>query len=116
MRATIMPSAHEVRIDNVPDAAIVEPTDAIIRVTRACICGSDLWPFNDGPNVAGQRMGHEAIGVVQDVGSDVHTIPPPASTATSSATASSTERRPRRYASPSRTARSTRSTLRKTMR
>ena len=74
MRATIMPKAHDVRIDNVPDPAIVEPTDAIIRVTRACICGSDLWPYNDGPNVEGQRMGHEAIGVVEDVGSDVHTV------------------------------------------
>ena len=74
MRATIMPKAHDVRIDNVPDAAIVEPTDALIRVTRACICGSDLWPYNDGPNVEGQRMGHEAIGVVEDVGSAVQTI------------------------------------------
>jgi hypothetical protein len=74
MRATIMPKAHDVRIGNVPDAAIVEPTDAIIRVTRACICGSDLWPYNGGPNVEGQRMGHEAIGVVEDVGSDVRTI------------------------------------------
>ena len=74
MRATIMPKAHEIRIANVPDAAIVEPTDAVIRVTRACICGSDLWPYNGGPNVEGQRMGHEAIGVVEDVGSDVQTI------------------------------------------
>ena len=74
MRATIMPKAHDVRIDNVPDAAIQEPTDAVIRITRACICGSDLWPYNDGPNVEGQRMGHESIGVVEDVGSEVHTI------------------------------------------
>ena len=74
MRATVMPKAHEVRIDNVPDAAIIEPTDALIRVTRACICGSDLWPYNGGPNVAGQRMGHEAIGVVEDVGSEVRRI------------------------------------------
>ena len=74
MRATIMPAAHDVRIDNVPDAAILEPTDAVIRVTRACICGSDLWPFNGGPNVAGQRMGHEAIGVVEEVGGDVQRI------------------------------------------
>jgi threonine dehydrogenase-like Zn-dependent dehydrogenase len=74
MRATIMPRAHEVRIDNVPDAAIVDPTDAVIRVTRACICGSDLWPYNGGPNVENQRMGHEAIGVVEDVGSDVQRI------------------------------------------
>src|SRR3954466_3442417 len=69
-----MPKAHDVTIENVPDAAIKEPTDAVIRITRACICGSDLWPYNGGPNVEGQRMGHEAIGVVEDVGSDVRTI------------------------------------------
>jgi hypothetical protein len=74
MRATVMPRAHEVLIENVPDATIIEPTDAVIRVTRACICGSDLWPYNGGPNEAGQRMGHEAIGVVEDIGSAVQTI------------------------------------------
>src|SRR3954447_6812949 len=74
MRATIMHKAHDVRIENVPDAAIKEPTDAVIRITRACICGSDLWPYNDGPNVAGQRMGHEAIGIVEEVGSEVRTV------------------------------------------
>jgi threonine dehydrogenase-like Zn-dependent dehydrogenase len=74
MRATVMHKAHDVSIENVPDAAIVEPTDAVIRITRACICGSDLWPYNGGPNVQGQRMGHEAIGVVEDVGSDVQRI------------------------------------------
>ena len=47
--------------------AIVEPTDAVIRVVRACICGSDLWPYNDMPqSETGQSMGHEAIGVVED--------------------------------------------------
>lgn len=74
MRATIMHKAHDVRIGNVPDAAIQHPTDALIRITRACICGSDLWPYNGGPNVEGQLMGHESIGVVEDVGSDVHNI------------------------------------------
>jgi threonine dehydrogenase-like Zn-dependent dehydrogenase len=44
MRATIMVAAGDVRIENVPDATIVDPTDAVMRVTRACICGSDLWP------------------------------------------------------------------------
>jgi threonine dehydrogenase-like Zn-dependent dehydrogenase len=74
MRAIIMPKAHEVRVANVPDAAIQNPADAVIRITRACICGSDLWPYNGGPNVEGQRMGHEAIGVVEEVGSEVRTI------------------------------------------
>lgn len=76
MRATIMHGTQDVRIGNVPDASILKPTDALIRITRACICGSDLWPYNGGPNVAGQQMGHEAIGVVIDVGSDVQRIKP----------------------------------------
>jgi threonine dehydrogenase-like Zn-dependent dehydrogenase len=74
MRATVMHKAHDVTIENVPDAAIQQPTDAVIRITRACICGSDLWPYNGGPSVEGQRMGHEAIGVVEDVGNDVQRI------------------------------------------
>lgn len=74
MRATVMHKAHDVTIEDVPDAAIVEPTDAVIRITRACVCGSDLRPYNDGPNVEGQRMGHEAIGVVEDVGGGVQRI------------------------------------------
>jgi threonine dehydrogenase-like Zn-dependent dehydrogenase len=72
MRATIMYGAGDVRVENVPDPSIVDPTDAIVRVTRACICGSDLWPYNDMPrSETGQGMGHEAIGVVEAVGSAV---------------------------------------------
>ncbi|MEA2242350.1 MAG: hypothetical protein QOD24_1906, partial [Solirubrobacteraceae bacterium] len=59
----------------VPDARIAEPTDAVVRVTRACICGSDLWPYTSlEPTETGRRMGHEAIGVVEDVGADVRTL------------------------------------------
>ncbi len=77
MRATVMYGAGDVRIENVPDPAIIERTDAIIRVVRACICGSDLWPYNDMPtSETGRSMGHEAIGVVTDVGSDVGTVKP----------------------------------------
>ena len=47
MRATLMYAAGDVRVEDVPDPSIVEPTDAIIRVTSACICGSDLWPYAD---------------------------------------------------------------------
>ena len=62
MRATVMYGAHDVRVDTVPDASIVEPTDALVRVTRACICGSDLWPYNSmAPNEIGNRMGHELL-------------------------------------------------------
>ena len=75
MRATVMFGAGDVRIENVPDARLVEPTDALLRVTRACICGSDLWPYNQMEHSAsGQRMGHEFIGVVDAVGADVRTV------------------------------------------
>jgi threonine dehydrogenase-like Zn-dependent dehydrogenase len=67
--------AGDVQIENVPDATIVNPTDAVIRITRACICGSDLWPYNElEPTPAGRPMGHEAIGVVEAVGADVRTV------------------------------------------
>ena len=75
MRATVMHSAGDVRIEDVPDAGLVEPTDALIRVTRACICGSDLWPYkNMEPTDGGRPMGHEAIGVVEEVGAEVGTV------------------------------------------
>jgi threonine dehydrogenase-like Zn-dependent dehydrogenase len=75
MRATMMYGAGDVRLENVPDPTIVDPTDAILRVVRACICGSDLWPYNDMPkSETGQSMGHEAIGLVEAVGKDVRTI------------------------------------------
>jgi threonine dehydrogenase-like Zn-dependent dehydrogenase len=70
-----MYSAGDVRIEDVPDPSIVEPTDAILRVTRACICGSDLHPYHHMErSETGTRMGHEAIGVVEDVGSQVTKI------------------------------------------
>src|SRR5919109_841663 len=75
MRATLMYGAGDVRIEHVPDAGIVEPTDALVRVTRACICGSDLWPYKTMEHSeTGRRMGHEAIGVVEAAGGDVHTL------------------------------------------
>ena len=75
MRATVMYSAGDVRIENVPDPKIIEPTDAVIRVTRACVCGSDLWPYQKMEHSeTGRVMGHEAIGVVEDVGAEVRTI------------------------------------------
>src|SRR5437762_6547044 len=75
MRATVMYGAHDVRVETVPDARIVEATDALVRVTRACICGSDLWPYNSMPtSETGNRMGHEFIGVVESIGTDVRTV------------------------------------------
>jgi threonine dehydrogenase-like Zn-dependent dehydrogenase len=75
MRATVLYGAGDVRIENVPDPAVQEPTDAIIRVARACICGSDLWPYKTMQHSdRGRVMGHEAIGVVEAVGTDVRTL------------------------------------------
>src|ERR687885_438013 len=75
MRGAIMYSAGDVRVEDVADPAIVESTDAIVRVTSACVCGSDLWPYADMErSEAGNPMGHEAIGVVEDVGADVATL------------------------------------------
>lgn len=75
MRATLMYSAGDVRVENVPDSIIKLPTDALVRIAASCICGSDLHPYSsmaaaDGP----ARMGHEFIGVVEDTGSEVTTV------------------------------------------
>jgi len=72
-----MYGAGDVRIENVTDPRIINSTDAIVEVTRACICGSDLWPYQEmEPGDAGRVMGHEAIGVVESVGADVRSIKP----------------------------------------
>jgi len=77
MRATLMYGPGDVRVESVPDARIVEPTDALLTVTRACICGSDLWPYKSmEPSEKGRRMGHEFIGVIEAVGREVRTIKP----------------------------------------
>ena len=72
-----MYGAGDVRIENVADAKLIEATDALVRVTRACICGSDLWPYTqmtaDDPS---RVMGHEAIGVVDAIGAGVRTLKP----------------------------------------
>src|SRR5213596_3220515 len=75
MRATVLYGAGDVRVENVPDARLIEPTDALVTVSRACICGSDLWPYQlMKPGEPPRRMGHEAIGVVEAVGSGVRTL------------------------------------------
>jgi threonine dehydrogenase-like Zn-dependent dehydrogenase len=75
MRATVMFGAGDVRIETVPDARVIEPTDALVTVTRACICGSDLWPYKSMERSdTGRVMGHEAIGVVESVGDEVRAV------------------------------------------
>ena len=72
MRATVLYKAGDVRVEDVPDPGLHEPTDAIVRITQACICGSDLWPYQSMPvSGEGRRMGHEFIGVVEELGSGV---------------------------------------------
>jgi threonine dehydrogenase-like Zn-dependent dehydrogenase len=75
MQATIIYGAGDVRVETVPDARVIEPTDALVAVTRACICGSDLWPYKTMErSETGRVMGHEAIGVVEAVGADVRIV------------------------------------------
>jgi threonine dehydrogenase-like Zn-dependent dehydrogenase len=72
MRATVMYGAGDVRVENVPDPVIRQPGDAIVRVLRSCICGSDLWPYRSMPASGhGRRMGHEFLGIIEDTGADV---------------------------------------------
>lgn len=72
MKATLIYGAGDVRIEEVPDPTLREPTDALVRVLRSCICGSDLWPYGSKKSSdQGDRIGHEFLGVVEDTGSDV---------------------------------------------
>jgi len=72
MRATLIYGAGDVRVEDVPDPTLQEPTDALVRVLQACVCGSDLWPYRSmAASEQGSRMGHEFLGVVEDVGSEV---------------------------------------------
>jgi threonine dehydrogenase-like Zn-dependent dehydrogenase len=72
MRATLMYGAGDVRVETVPNPTIQLPTDAIVRVVAGCICGSDLWPYASKPaSDDGARMGHEFVGIVDELGSDV---------------------------------------------
>jgi threonine dehydrogenase-like Zn-dependent dehydrogenase len=77
MRGAVLYAPGDVRVEERDDPKIIEPTDAIIRLSATCVCGSDLWPYRgiapvDGPS----PMGHEYVGIVQEVGSQVTTIAP----------------------------------------
>ena len=77
MRAAVLHAPGDVRVEDRPDPTIEKPTDAVIRVTAACVCGSDLWPYRGIEEVDGPApMGHEYVGVVEEVGSDVRTLEP----------------------------------------
>jgi threonine dehydrogenase-like Zn-dependent dehydrogenase len=77
MRGAVMYAAGDVRVEDRPEPKIVAPTDVIIRLPATCICGSDLWLYRgfdavDGPS----PMGHEYVGIVEEVGDEVTTIKP----------------------------------------
>ncbi|HNA32648.1 MAG TPA: zinc-dependent alcohol dehydrogenase family protein [Flavobacteriales bacterium] len=77
MKATIMHGPGDVRYETVPDPRIEKPTDALIKLSATCICGSDLWPYRGLNDSKGpQHMGHEYCGVVVEVGSAVRTVKP----------------------------------------
>lgn len=72
MRATVIHAPGDIRIEEVPDPRIQQPTDVVVRVLRACICGSDLWAYRgESARQPGQRIGHEFLGVVEEVGGEV---------------------------------------------
>jgi threonine dehydrogenase-like Zn-dependent dehydrogenase len=75
VKATLIYGAGDVRVEDVPDPKVENPTDAVVRITHSCICGSDLWPYrNREATEEGGRIGHEFIGVVEETGSDVSRI------------------------------------------
>src|SRR5262245_41465017 len=72
MRATLIYGPRDVRLEDVPDPVLREPTDAVVRVLNAAICGSDLWPYRSSPiSQQGAPIGHEFLGTVEDIGSEV---------------------------------------------
>ncbi|NEA42254.1 zinc-dependent alcohol dehydrogenase family protein [Streptomyces sp. SID11385] len=74
MRQVVMTKPGEIVVEKRPDPKIEEPTDAVIRLTATCVCGSDLWPYRGVQEVHHQVMGHEYVGVVETVGPEVETI------------------------------------------
>lgn len=77
MKATIMHGPGDVRLDEVPDPVIQADADAIVKVIRSCVCGSDLWKYRDVGTIEWPlRIGHEFIGEVVEVGSGVQTLTP----------------------------------------
>jgi threonine dehydrogenase-like Zn-dependent dehydrogenase len=77
MQGTMLYGPRDVRFEERPDPTIREPTDAIIRIVAACVCGSDLWPYRGIEPIPQPRpMGHEYVGIVEQVGSQVSRIQP----------------------------------------
>jgi threonine dehydrogenase-like Zn-dependent dehydrogenase len=77
MQVTTIHGPRDIRLEERPTPAVTGPTDAVVRVAAACICGSDLWPYRgENPITPGSTIGHEMIGVVEDVGPEVTSFRP----------------------------------------
>ena len=75
MLATVIHGPRDVRLEEVADPSVQRPTDVVVRVTAACVCGSDLWPYRGVTETAKpSRIGHEFVGVVEEAGSEVSTV------------------------------------------
>jgi threonine dehydrogenase-like Zn-dependent dehydrogenase len=77
MRQAVIYGPRDIRVEDRADPKIEQPTDAVIRLSATCVCGSDLWPYRGIEKVTGPApMGHEYVGVVEEVGADVRTVRP----------------------------------------
>ncbi|MEU9397965.1 zinc-dependent alcohol dehydrogenase family protein [Streptomyces sp. NPDC048324] len=77
MRATVIHAPGDIRVEDAPEPKILKPTDAIIRTVATCVCGSDLWPYRGLEPVGDPHpMGHEYVGIVEEVGSEVSNVKP----------------------------------------
>jgi threonine dehydrogenase-like Zn-dependent dehydrogenase len=77
MRATTIHGTRDIRVSDVPDPVISAPTDAIVKIVAGCICGSDLWPYRGENDITpGDTIGHECVGIVEEVGADVRSFRP----------------------------------------
>ncbi|WP_313405845.1 zinc-dependent alcohol dehydrogenase family protein [Aeromicrobium sp.] len=76
MRATVLHSPGDIRLDTIEDPVLEADTDAIVRTVAACVCGSDLWPYRglNKPQTEPSQIGHELVGIVESVGSDVSNL------------------------------------------
>jgi threonine dehydrogenase-like Zn-dependent dehydrogenase len=77
MRGTVIHAARDIRLEDLPDPTIIEPTDAVVRTVATCVCGSDLWRYRGIAEMPKPMpIGHEYVGVVEAVGDDVSTVKP----------------------------------------
>jgi threonine dehydrogenase-like Zn-dependent dehydrogenase len=76
MRATWIHAPGHITVEDVPDPTITKPTDAIVKVVASCICGSDLWPYRGENDVTPGTIGHECVGVIEEVGAEVRDFKP----------------------------------------